>query len=75
MTDYFVDALNGDDADDGLTFANAKLTLNGAEDVPVAANDTVYVGPGVYRETLTLDVDGSAGNPITYIGDISGEKH
>lgn len=62
----------GSDANNGLSWANRKLTLNGVEDSPVAAGDVVYVGPGVYREMLTLDVSGSAGNPITYIGDYDG---
>jgi hypothetical protein len=64
----------GSDGSDGLSWANRKLTLTGVEDTPVAANDTVYVGPGVYRETLTVDVSGSSGNPITYIGDVTGEN-
>jgi hypothetical protein len=46
--------------------------LTGAEDIPVAAGDTVYVGPGVYREKLTVDVSGAAGTPIIYIGDVTG---
>ncbi len=45
MTTYFV-GIGGSDAANGLTWANRKLTLNGAEDVPVVAADTVYVGPG-----------------------------
>ncbi len=53
MTDYFVDPVNGNDADDGLSWADAFLTLNGAEDEPVAAGDRVFCGPGVYRELLT----------------------
>lgn len=73
MTTYFV-GIGGSDAANGLTWANRKLTLNGAEDVPVAAGDTVYVGPGTYRETLTVDVSGTSGNIITYIGDLSGEN-
>lgn len=63
----------GNDANSGLSWALRKLTLNGVEDTPVVAGDTIYVGPGVYRELLTADIDGSAGNPITYIGDITGE--
>lgn len=62
----------GSNANSGLSWALRKLTLNGVEDTPVAAGDTVYVGPGVYREMLTVDVSGSAGSPITYIGDYSG---
>lgn len=71
MTTYYVGA-GGNNANAGTSWALRKLTLNGAEDIPVAAGDTVYVGPGAYRESLTVDVSGSAGNPITYIGDYSG---
>lgn len=73
MTTYYV-GVGGNDGNSGLTWALRKLTLNGAEDVPVVANDDVYVGPGAYRESLTLDVSGSAGNPITYIADVTGEN-
>jgi hypothetical protein len=72
MATYYV-GIGGNDGADGTTWANRKLTLNGAEDIPVAAADTVIVGPGTYRETLTCDVNGSADNPITYIGDVTGE--
>jgi len=71
MTTYYVGS-GGSDSNNGTTWALRKLTLNGAEDIPVAAGDTVYVGPGIYRETLTLDVSGSDGNPITYVGDYTG---
>lgn len=71
MTTYYVGP-GGNDANDGLSWANRKLTLNGAEDIPVAAGDIVYVGPGTYREMLTCDVSGSSGSPITYIGDYTG---
>jgi hypothetical protein len=71
MTTYYV-GTGGNNGSNGLSWANRKLTLNGAEDIPLVAGDTVYVGPGVYRELLTLDVSGSSGNPITYIGDVSG---
>lgn len=62
----------GNDANSGLSWALRKLTLNGVEDTPVVAGDTVYIGPGTYREMLTVDVSGTAGNAITYIGDYSG---
>lgn len=71
MTVYYV-GKGGSDSNDGLSWANRKLTLNGAEDIPVAAGDTVYVGPGDYLEMLTCDVSGSSGNPIVYIGDYTG---
>ena len=71
MTDRYV-GLGGSDSNDGLSWDSRKLTLNGVEDTPVVAGDTVYVGPGTYREQLTVDVSGSGGSPITYIGDVVG---
>jgi len=71
MTTYYV-GIGGNDGSAGTSWATRKLTLNGAEDIPVAAADTVYVGPGTYRELLTVDVSGTTGNPITYIGDYDG---
>lgn len=73
MTDYFV-GIGGNDGNSGLTWALRKLTLNGAEDVPVVADDLVYVGPGAYREKLTADVSGGAGTEIVYVADTTGEN-
>lgn len=72
MTTYYV-GIGGNDGNNGTSWATRKLTLNGAEDIPVAAGDTVYVGAGTYRETLTADVSGTSGNLISYIGDYTGE--
>lgn len=72
MTTYYVGPM-GNDNNSGRTWATRLATLNGAEDKPVVAGDTVYVAPGVYRETLTVDVSGTAGAYISYIGDVSGE--
>jgi hypothetical protein len=71
VTTYYVGP-GGNNANNGLTWGTRKLTLNGAEDVPLVAGDQVYVGPGTYRELLTVDVSGSGGSPITYIGDYTG---
>lgn len=71
MTTYYVGS-GGNDSNAGTSWAQRKLTLNGVEDIPVAAGDTVYVAPGVYRETLTVDVSGIAGSVISYIGDYDG---
>jgi hypothetical protein len=71
MTVYYCGS-GGNNANAGTSWALRKLTLNGAEDIPVVAGDTVYVGPGTYRELLTVDVSGTVGNPITYIGDYTG---
>ena len=62
----------GNDGASGLTWALRKLTLNGVEDTPVVAGDVVWVGPGVYREQLIVDVSGAGGNEIVYIGDVTG---
>lgn len=72
MTTYYVGP-GGNDGSAGTSWATRKLTLNGAEDIPVVAGDIVYVGPGVYREQLTCDVAGGAGTEIVYVGDVSGE--
>ena len=65
--------IGGNDGNSGLTWALRKLTLDGVEDTPVVAGDVCYIGPGVYRELLTVDVSGGAGTEITYIGDVTGE--
>ena len=71
MATYYVGP-GGSDSNNGLTWGARKLTLNGAEDIPLAPGDTVYVGPGTYRERLVCDVSGTAGNFITYIADVTG---
>lgn len=71
MTTYYVGA-GGNNGNAGTSWALRKATLNGAEDIPLVAGDIVYVGPGNWRELLTVDVAGGAGNPITYIGDYLG---
>lgn len=71
MATYYV-GIGGNDANPGTSWATRKLTLDGAEDIPVAAGDTVYVGAGTYTGSLTCDVSGSSGSPITYIADVTG---
>lgn len=46
MTTYYVGS-GGNNANAGTSWSQRKLTLNGVEDIPVAAGDTVYVAPGV----------------------------
>jgi len=72
MTVYVVGP-GGHDGNSGRTWQTRLATLNGAEDKPVVPGDTVYVAPGAYRESLTVDVSGTAAKPITYIGDVTGE--
>lgn len=61
-------------AADGSSWEDRYGSLNDAEDTPVAAGDTVIVGPGVYREQLTVDISGGAGNEIEYIADVTGAE-
>ena len=70
MATYYV-GIGGNDSNDGLSWAQRKLTLGGAEAL-VAAGDIVYIGAGTYREKLICGVSGSIGAPITYIGDYDG---
>lgn len=80
MTERYVDKDNGNNAWDGLApnFVSGtngpKAGLNAAEDTPVVGGDLVHVRPSVtaYRETLTVDVSGTAGNAIEYRGDYAG---
>lgn len=46
VPDVYVDALNGDDANDGLTAATPKKTL--ANGLPLVNGDVVHVAPGTY---------------------------
>jgi len=59
MPTYFVGP-GGNNANSGLSWALRKATLNGAEDIPLVSGDEVIVGPGTYRETLTVDVSGGS---------------
>lgn len=68
MVSRFVDGINGNDGNDGLSPITGgghgpKASLNGVEDTPVVAGDTIYVRPTVYRELWTWDVSG--GNAYT----------
>jgi hypothetical protein len=76
MTTYYV-GVGGSDAAAGTSWALRRLTVDAAENIPVVAGDTVYIGPGSYEVNgvvLTCDVSGSSGSPITYIGDVTGRN-
>jgi len=53
---------HGNDANDGMTPNNAKLTIQAAV-TAAAAGDTIWVYPGTYTETIT-----HAANNVTVIG-------
>lgn len=69
---FFVRQTVGDDANDGLAPHNAWRTLAMLEGA-MKAGDTVYVGPGLYREQVTLADSGTAERRITLVGDTTGE--
>jgi hypothetical protein len=63
----------GNNSNNGLSWENRKLTLNGVEATPVTPGDRINIAPGVYPEEFVCNVSGSSGNPITYVGDVTGE--
>ena len=70
MTDYFVRSSDGSDADNGLSWANAKLTVKGVNDVPAAAGSTAFVSDN-YAElpaaAISLASTGTAAAPNRYL--------
>ena len=54
-TVIYVDATNGNDADDGHRIINPKKTIKAAV-IAAAAGDIIKVAPGVYQEILPIDV-------------------
>ncbi len=72
MATYYV-RKSGLDTNGGLSAGDAFLTIDKAANT-VAAGDTVYVGAGTYRETVTMDTAGSSGSVIKYIADVDGSQ-
>jgi hypothetical protein len=64
----WVDGVNGDDANDGLTAATAFRTIQRAADL-AGPGTTVHIKPGIYRETVWPARDGHAGAPITFVAE------
>lgn len=58
--DWYVDAVNGNDANDGFTAKRAKKTLAGAMAIPaLKAGHVVHAAPGVYNEGVMAPQDTS----------------
>lgn len=70
MATYYV-RKSGGDGNTGLSPAQAWLTIDHAAN-QVAAGDIVWIGAGVYRETVTIDTDGTNGSEIEWHADIDG---
>jgi len=68
MALYYISAQRGSDNNNGTSPVTPWVTINKAVG-EVAPGDTVYIGPGTYREKITLITSGVAGNPITWYPD------
>jgi hypothetical protein len=69
MAIYYV-SKGGNDANAGTGPAPGEAWLTiGKAVATVAAGDTTYIGPGTYRERVTLATAGGAATPITWQGD------
>jgi hypothetical protein len=71
VANYYVGS-GGSDANAGTSWALRKLTIQAAINVATTAGDSIFVAPGVYRETCTMGTSGTAGNVISLIGDYTG---
>ena len=62
--DYYVSSSGTDNGSCGSEGSPCQ-TIQYALDNKVSAGDTLYIRGGTYRETITIDEDGSSGNVIT----------
>lgn len=68
VADLWVDAVNGDDGDDGLTPATALRTIQKAAGL-AGPGTTVHILPGVYRESVRPANSGTATGGILYLAE------
>lgn len=61
-------AVTGDDSTGDGSVGDPYKTINKAVQMAVAG-DTVYVGAGTYHECVVFTKSGTAGNPITFVGE------
>ena len=66
--ELWVDAENGDDANDGMTPGSAFRTIQRAAD-QTGPGTTVHILPGIYRETVRPAASGSAAEQIRYVAE------
>lgn len=69
MTTYYVSAQRGNDSTNNGTSNNTPYATITKAVSMVAAGDTVYIGSGTYRETVSLVTSGTEVNPIKWIPD------
>jgi len=66
MTDYYVSSVDGNDGDNGTTWALAKATLTGGLAVATSAGDVIRVSH-VHQEVLAADTTYTAQNHVSII--------
>jgi hypothetical protein len=69
---FYVRQTIGNDSYNGLSPQTAWRSLSKLKDV-MQAGDTAYVGPGLYREMITVSNSGTAEAWITFVGDTTGQ--
>ncbi len=69
---FYVRQTIGEDVNDGLLPETAWRSLSMLENT-VQAGDTAYIGPGLYREKVTVGSSGTAEMRIAFIADTTGE--
>lgn len=69
---FYVRQTVGNDSNDGLSPQKAWQSLSKLEKT-MLAGDTAYVGPGLYREMITVANSGTPETWINFIGDMTGE--
>jgi hypothetical protein len=67
-TNLWVDAVHGDDKNDGLARASAVRTIQRAADL-AGPGTTVHLLPGAYRETVQPAKSGTVSEPILYVAE------
>ncbi|MGE5399302.1 MAG: choice-of-anchor Q domain-containing protein [Ignavibacteriales bacterium] len=65
-TNYYVDGVNGNDANWGKTTGAAWKTIQKAANT-IQAGDTCFVAPGSYPERISISTSGAAGAPRVFM--------
>ena len=61
MATYYVSAQNGNDSNNGTSVGTAKASYSAGIALLSSAGDKLYIGPGYYPATSTVNIVG-AGN-------------
>ncbi|EFC42221.1 predicted protein [Naegleria gruberi] len=64
---FYVDQSTGSDSNNGKTKSSPWKTISRAQYM-LQPDDTLIIGPGIYRETLKIQYSALPGHPITFKG-------